>query len=215
MKYILMSAAAAALTATPAMAGDDKGRVSKTLDLADFERISISGVYDLSVKVGDAYSVTIAGPADEIGRVKATVSDGVLNLDQKERKRGWGRKRHGVDAEITLPVLNGLDVSGVVDGEIADIDADAFRLAISGVGDITLSGRCDALDARVSGVGDLDADKLECRVVDVTVSGVGDASVYASEEVDATVSGMGDIDVYGGPERVSKSDSMFADVTVH
>ncbi len=216
MKSMLISAVAAVLTVSAAIAGDDKGRVKKTLDLADFERISISGVYDLSVKVGGPFSITISGPADEVDRVKATVSEGVLSLDQKERKRGWGgRKRHGVDAEITMPALNGLDVSGVVDGTISDVDADAFRLAISGVGDISLAGRCDSLDATVSGVGDLDADKLECRIVDVSVSGVGDAAVFASEAVDAKVSGMGDIDVYGGPERVSKSNSMFAEVTVH
>ncbi len=215
MKHVLTTAAAAALSVSAAIAGDDRERVSKTLDLADFERISVSGVYDLSVDVGGDYSITISGPADEVERVEASVSKGVLSLGQKERKRSWGRKRHGIDAEITMPSLSGLDVSGVVDGTISDVDAGRFDLAISGVGDISLSGTCDSLDAVVSGVGDLDADKLECRVVEVTVSGVGDASVYASEEVDARVSGMGDIDVYGDPERVSKSDSMFAEVTVH
>ena len=214
-KLLTLGAAAAALGLGAAALADKEDKVSKSLDLSDFDRIEIAGVYDLEVEVGGDYAIRLSGPAREIERVEASVADGVLELSQQERKGGWGRKRHGVDASITLPALNGVDISGVVDGSISGVDADRFELEISGVGDIDVSGRCDSLDAEVSGVGDLDADELECRVVEIAVSGVGDASVYASEEVDARVSGMGDIDVYGKPERVSKSDSMFAEVTVH
>ncbi len=169
--------AAAALTVSAAYADDDQERVSMTLDLDGFERIEVSGVYDVTVNVGGDFSVAVSGPADEVDLVEARVKNGVLDLGQKERKKRWGRNnRHGVDAVISLPRLDGFDVSGVVDGRIKDIDADHFDLAISGV---------------------------------------GDASVYASDEVDASVSGMGSIDVYGDPERVTKSDSMFSEVTVH
>lgn len=215
MKNSMIIAGVAALSISVALAGDKKERVSQTIDLKDFEQITVSGVYDLTVTVGEDYSVVISGPAHEVERVEASVSDGVLDLGQKDGKRRWGRKRHGLDAVVTAPMLTGLSVSGVVDGTINDIDAETFKLSVSGVGDISLSGRCDSLDADVSGVGDLDARDLECRAVDVKVSGVGSATVYAAEEVDASVSGMGDIDVYGGPEKVSKSGSMFADVTVH
>lgn len=215
MKNTMIIAGVAALMLGAALAGDKKERVSRSVDLRDFEQISISGVYDLTVTVGEDYSVVISGPADEVARVEASVSNGVLDLGQKDGKRRWGRKRHGVDADVTVPTLNGLDVSGVVDGAITDIDAEKFKLSVSGVGDISLSGQCDSFDASVSGVGDLNARALECRVVDVKVSGVGSATVFAGEEVDASVSGMGDIDVYGGPDQVSKSGSMFADVTIH
>ena len=189
--------AAATLMVSAAYADDDIERVSMTLDLASFERIEVSGVYDVTVSVGGDFSVAISGPADEVDLVEARVKNGVLDLSQKERKKRWGRNnRHGVDAVISLPRLDAFEVSGVVDGRIKDIDADHFDLAISGVGD-------------------LDAEDFKCRVVDVTVSGVGDATVYASDEVEASVSGMGSIDVYGGPERVTKSDSLFAEVTIH
>lgn len=215
-----MAAAAAALLSTlapalaPALAQDNE--TTKRLDLRDFERIEISGVYELDVEVGPDFSIILEGDADELDRVKAEVRGGALKLSQKDDRSFWrGRNRDGVEATITLPRLSGIDVSGVVDGAVRNIDADDFEIEISGVGDVEFDGRCKTLDASVSGVGDLDAERLECLVVDVSVSGVGDASVYASEEVDARVSGMGDIDVYGSPSRVSKSDSMFAEVTVH
>lgn len=196
---------------------DDDDIVTQTLDLTGFDRIEIAGVYEMDVRVGPDFSIEISGPDYEMERVQASVSNGVLELDMKDRRRGRRHrgKRDGVEARITLPLLRGLDVSGVVDGDVSGIDTDAFDVNISGVGDVELTGECGSLDARLSGVGDLDAQGLECNNVSVRVSGVGDADVYARDSVDARVSGMGDIDVYGSPENVKKSNSMFADITIH
>ena len=219
-KFALISVSILAIgVAGAALAKDGKNIVTKDLDLSGFDRIDISGVYELDVEVGKEFSIELSGPDDEMNRVETSVKNGVLYLDQREAKRGerrrWNNNREGIDAKITLPSLVALDVSGVVEGSIANIDSENFELEISGVGDVELDGECGSFEADVSGVGDLDAEALECRSVSVKVSGVGDASVFARDEVDARVSGMGDIDVYGSPEKVSKSDSMFADITVH
>lgn len=204
-----------ALSST-AMAGD---KVTQTLDLSGFERISIAGVYELDVEVGPDYSISLTGRERALERVDASVKNGVLRLGQKERKKKriqlGGDRDGGIDAVITMPSLSKLSVSGVVDGKIMGIDAETFEISVSGVGDVELEGECGAMEAEVSGVGDLEAEKLECRSVKVEVSGVGSASVYASEAVDAEVSGMGDIDVYGSPSDVQKDGGMFADVKVH
>ena len=207
------------LISTPAMGDNDDAMVSRSLDLSGFQEIEIAGVFDLEIEAGDEYSILLTGVEAELNRVEARVENAVLTLDQ--RKRRWGQKRKrrshsdSVEVKITLPTLNTLDISGVVDGSVMGVNADDFDINISGVGDIELFGACGSLDATVSGVGDLNARGLECGSVKVRVSGVGDASVFAANEVDARVSGMGDIDVYGEPEKVKKSDSMFAEVTIH
>lgn len=218
-KVIGIIASLSALAIAGAALADDEDDISQTLDLTGFERIEISGIYDLDVTVGPAFSVTLKGPEYEMGRVEASVKNDVLNLDMRDRKRGEKKRRRnrrdGVEATVTLPILRGLDVSGVVDGQIRNVNTDAFEVSISGVGDVEVEGECGVFNANLSGVGDLEAEQLECNKVVVKVSGVGDAEVYAREEVDARVSGMGDIDVYGGPEKVSQKSSMFADVTIH
>ncbi len=218
MKFAGFTASVLAFAAASAALAGDDSIVTKKLDLEGFDRIDVSGVYELDVRVGPSFSIELSGRGHEMNRVEASVKNGVLHLDQRDEtrkeKRMW-RNNKGIDAVITLPALNGLEVSGVVEGSISDIDSADFEVNISGVGDIELDGECGRFDAHVSGVGDLDADALECSVVNITLSGVGDASVYAREEVDARVSGMGDIDVYGSPPKVSKSKSMFADVTIH
>jgi hypothetical protein len=209
--------AAGALALTGAALADDDEIVSRKLDLAGFERISVAGVYELDVRVGPEFSIMLSGPAYEMNRVEASVENGALVLNQRKWKKGEKNRnnRDGVEAVITMPSLTGLNISGVVEGHISDVDASRFELNLSGVGDITIDGECGALEAKVSGVGDLDAKSLECRTADINVSGVGDASVFASDEIDARISGMGDIDVYGSPEQVSKSKGMFSDITVH
>lgn len=190
----------------------DKGEeVTRTLELRDFDKVDIRGVYELDVTVGPDFAVALSGEPDDLDRVEARVEGGELVLDQRKREKGERRRDHdGVTAVISMPALVALEVSGVVDGKIAGIAADAFKVEISGVGDMSLSGTCNSLDADVSGIGDLDADALQCKSVDVTVSGVGDANVYASESVDAEISGMGEISVSGSPEKVEKSGGMFA-----
>jgi len=211
-----LSAGLLALGAAAAVHADDDDIVTQTMDLTGFDRIEIAGVYEMDVRVGPDFSVELSGPEYEMERVAASVRDGVLELDMKDRRgRRHRGKRDGVEARITLPLLRELDVSGVVDGVVSDVNADAFNVNISGVGDVELTGECGTLDARLSGVGDLDAEGLECNNVNVRVSGVGDADVYARDSVDARVSGMGDIDVYGSPENVKKSNNMFADITIH
>ena len=204
--------------------GDDDGEerideetVSKSFDFEDFDRIDIAGVYELDVTVGgDAYSIELSGPESEMDRIEAGVEDGELTLGQRKRTRGEKRfKREGVEAVITLPALRELEISGVVDGTVKGIAAEKFTIDLSGVGDMTLEGTCDELDADVSGVGDLDAEDLICRVVDVDVSGVGDASVHATESVNADITGMGSIDIYGSPTDVKKDGGMFSSITVH
>ncbi len=213
----LVLAAAIAATALKVAWGNitdvserDRGAdVSRTIDVADFDRIDIAGVIELDATVGGDYALTLSGRPEDLDNARAEVVDGALILDTAHEEGRVGRKiiRHGVTATLSAPSLTGVDAAGVVDGSVTGVAGGPFRVAISGVGDLEISGSCDTLDADVSGVGDLDAEDLQCRVVNVDVSGVGGASVYASEKVDADIAGIGKIDVYGSPKEVSKSKS--------
>ncbi len=218
MKKIIMYAAGATamISAGAAFAGDG-GEVSREIGLSGFDRIIAAGVYELNVSVGDEYSIRLSGPESEVNRVNASVKNGALVLDQDKRNRGEkkSKKRDGVEVEITMPRLVGLDISGVVDGDVSGVDVDRCDVDISGVGEVDVAGECGTLTANMSGVGELDAKDLECSNADVEVSGVGGAVVFAREEVEAKVSGIGDIDIYGAPKNVRKDKGMFAEITVH
>lgn len=215
-KLFVLAAEALALAAAGAAFADDGDRVSQELSLSGFDAITVGGVYELDVRVGGDYSIRLSGPQNEMDLIDVSVKNGALVLSQKENKKSFNnRNRKGVEAVVTMPSLKGVNISGVVEGKIAGVDADSFAVGVSGVGDLSIEGECGALEANLSGVGDLDAEHLECAKVDVNVSGVGSAAVFARDEVVAKVSGMGDIDVYGSPKTVHKNKGMFADITVH
>lgn len=213
-KFFVLAAGTLALAAAGAASADDDDRVSQELSLSGFDAITVGGVYELDVRVGGDYSIRLSGPEYEMDLIDVSVKNGALVLSQKEHKKNFNNRK-GVEAVITMPSLKGVKISGVVEGKIAGVDADSFNVEVSGVGDLSIAGECGALEANLSGVGDLDAEDLECAKAEVNVSGVGSATVFARDEVDAKVSGMGDIDVYGSPKTVHKNKGMFSDITVH
>lgn len=213
--------AGAALLAFNAFAGhdDDDGHhgkdITQTFDFKDFDRVSVSGVYEVDIEVGPSFSISLSGPEKEMDNVKVYTENGTLHLARKnknERKKNNNQK--GIDATITLPDLEGMKVSGVASGDITNVDAEDFDLKVSGVAEVEIEGSCNNLTARVSGVGELDAKDFECKDVDVTLSGVGEVTVFASESVDVKASGVGDVQVYGNPSTVSKKKAMFTNVTI-
>ncbi len=196
-------------------ARDKTNDITQTYEVAGFNEIDIGGVYEIDIRVGPDFSVTLSGAQEEMARAEVVVEHGILHLTQEELRRGKHRWRNmGLSAEIALPALNAIDVAGVADVDVSGVAADGFTVRLAGVGEIELAGTCNGLTASVSGVGELDAADLECADVDVRVSGVGEASVYASRSVDASVGGIGSITVYGSPARVEKSGGFLTDIKV-
>ncbi len=209
VRRVLVIAAAAGLLGTGALA---QSKSSLSLDLRDFDAIEIGGAYELDVIVGEDFSIELSGPADEMARVEASLKGGALVLGTKRKVRGDTKS---VKAVVTMPALKRLSVSGVADADISGVRASDFKLDLSGVGEVNIAGGCEKLVARVSGVGEVDAQSLQCKAVDVKVAGVGEARVYASESVSAEVSGMGGITVYGAPKIVNKRGGFFSEIKVH
>lgn len=206
-------AAAFSLLATTAQAGEIESRL---VDLKDFTAIEISGSYELDVTVGEDYSVELSGPPAAMARAEARVEKGALKLGAKKRLRTVkSDDDRSLRAVVSMPALDNLSVSGVTDADIRGVDAGAFKLLLTGVGDVTIEGRCGELYARVSGVGELDAKSMLCKVADVSLSGMGEAAVYAREAAKAEVSGMGEINIYGSPKTVDKRGGFFSEITVH
>lgn len=204
----------ALLTMSVSVAAAKDKKQEETYDFTGFEKIEISGVFELDVRVGGDFSIELSGREREMERVEVKMKGETLVLGSKKRS-GWGNNnKKAVKARITMPKLTNIDVSGVVDGYVQDIDSEKFEVDLSGVGDLDLNGKCGALEANVSGVGDLDAKSLRCEIVEIRLSGVGDADVYASDAVDAKVSGVGGIDIYGSPKRVEKSKGFLSDINI-
>jgi len=177
--------------------------ISKTESRAvtDFRRIVVEGSADLSVRVGDATSVSVTGDDNLVALVTTEVRDGSLVIGMKP---GSYSTRVDLRVAITTPGLEALSIQGSSDAELSGISGETFSAEILGSGDVRASGKVDRLEAAVSGSGDLRLDGLESREAKVGISGSGDVDVWATEILVASVSGSGDVR-YRGEPKVTKS----------
>ena len=200
---------------------DDKNRVEETHDITDFNKIRVTGVYELDVQVGEKFSVFTSGKHKDVEHMKVYLKGSTLVLAQDEDKKkhiNWnGRKNKnnsGIQATITLPSLKALDITGIGSGEIKGIESERLEVEVAGISDMELFGTCGNLDVDMAGLGEIRAEDLKCENVDVDLAGMGEISVYASKSVEADAAGMGNIEVYGNPEDVEKSKSFMASVKI-
>ncbi len=185
------------IMAGPSFADED----SQVRDVPEFNRIVVEGAMDIVVGVGKSQRVEISADRRYISRVETRVEDDTLYISQE------GRHWRDIDVEVEISVreLNAFIIEGAADAEITGIKSDRFVLEIDGAGDVTLEGTCGDAEYEINGAGDVDAENLKCKTVEVTINGAGDADVYASESVRAELNGVGDITVCGDPDRVRPS----------
>lgn len=217
MKTVLGAASAMALllSAQTATAHDvDKSDwETQTYDFTGFDDIRLQGVYDLEIKVGSEYSITVSGPPERMEEADIRVSGDQLILSQDKDRRRF-KKNQGLHAVVTLPSLVNIDLQGVGAITATGVDSEDFDIDVEGVGSVEISGKCGRLNASLEGVGSLDASDLKCDDVDVSVEGMGSAEVYASKSVDAEIEGMGSIKVDGNPKDVKKSKSFMSSIEI-
>ncbi len=189
-----------------------KREVVVTHDLSGFDRIAVEGIYNLDIEVGPTFSVRTEARKKEADDVEVYVKGDTLVLGQKDDRKHRNNTK-GVNAIVTLPSLESVEIAGIANGDIRGIDGGDFEADIAGISNVHFYGRCDSLDIDVAGMGDTDASKLICDDVRADLGGMGKLSVHATQSVDADMGGMGSIQIYGDPENRRTSSSPMSSVS--
>lgn len=188
-----------------------------------FSAIGLSVSADVYVTQGTPQRVEIEGAASDLEKIVTEVDGSKLKI--KTQPGSWHVGK--VKVYITVENINSLSVSGSgslyveksletselnlsVSGsgsvDIKNLKANSIESAISGSGEIRLSGSGKTVDSHriaISGSGDLFAESLETRDAEVHVSGSGECKLFVSGKLQASVSGSGD--VYYKGEAVVKA----------
>lgn len=195
--------------------------VTKTLNLDEFEGVTLAFSGDVILTQGNTQSVEV--------RAQQNIID---NIVTKVEGKHWRirfdrpvRNHKGVKVYITMATLKGAKVSGSGNittqgsfnglGDVAtavsgsgdlDLNLEARNIStrISGSGKINLGGKADAVDIAISGSGDVRAYDLSVGDCKVQISGSGDAQVNVSSDLEVRISGSGDVSYKGSPRMRSK-----------
>jgi hypothetical protein len=85
-----------------------------------------------------------------------------------------------------------------------DLSCKKIRLAVTGSGNIELTGSGDEASCSITGSGDVDLSGYPVRDVNCKVSGSGDVTVYAKEKLTVEVAGSGSIKYKGNPSEINR-----------
>lgn len=196
--------------------------VNETRDVDSFNKINLSGGYEVILNQGDEESLEIEIDENLLEYIESEVKNNTLYISSTA---SFGRTET-LKLYITVVNLKDLDVSGAIEltnkgtfkGEKLEIDVsgaadinldlevEELSMDMSGASETTLKGSADDFEIELSGAGELDAEKFKTQHTSVDISGAGEATVFAKETLDVEVSGAGSIKYKGNP-KISKDIS--------
>jgi hypothetical protein len=198
---------------------DPGSSVERTYQVGAFDRIEVSGPYDVSVTTGGAPSASAIGGGNLLDETEVVVEGQVLKI-RPRKKNGislnWGR-RGSAKFAVTTAMLNGAaiagsggisvdkvtgDFKGAIGGsgdlQLRSVAASAVDLSVGGSGSITAAGTAQSTAIKIGGSGDVDASRLAAKTASVAIGGSGSAKANASDSAKVSIAGSGDVAISGG-----------------
>lgn len=199
---------------------------TQSYDLKGFTGIKVAGPDDVTVRRGDAFSITAKGPKAVIDELEIELDGDMLSIGRKNSGFSFGSSNDDVEIAITMPALRALRLTGSGEIDADTVDGDAVEAVVTGSGDLkvaALSGKTAKLrisgsgdievaggtigsgDFDVTGSGNIDAGGLAATTLDISITGSGDVDAKASSSADVNILGSGDATIGGGAKCTTRT----------
>jgi hypothetical protein len=208
---------------------DPGSTVSRTYQVGAFDKIEVSGPYDVKVATGGQPGASAKGGDKLLDETEVVVEGGTLKIRGKKHKGmrwSWGNSGKA-EFTVTTAMLHSAEIAGSggidvdkVEGDfkgavagsgdlrLAAINGGASEFSIAGSGKITAAGKAQSAKLEIAGSGDIDAGGLAATDAEVSIAGSGKVRANASGTAKVEIMGSGDVNVTGGAKcSVSKAGS--------
>lgn len=221
MKRIMLAALAAAAFATGASAAERRFTVT------DFDKIEVSGPFQVTLATGRPGSALATGSSDAIGRVSIDVEGRTLRI--RPNRSAWGGypgegagplkielSTHGLRSafvsgagSLSVDKVSAMKVDAGVSGsgqlKIAQVESDNLTLGLLGSGKIVIGGKAKTLRASIQGSGDLEGAGLVADDAQISAETAGTIALGVNRSAKVTASGTGDTTITGKPACTVKA----------
>jgi len=179
-------------------------RYSIASDLANFDKIDISGSWEVELIQGDSWNVDLSSAEESSGRIEVSVSNGTLNLSQRSSFNLWGSGSDPV-ATVQMPNLSELDIAGASEVEIVGFEGEELDVDVAGAIEITAKeSRYTNLMIDGAGAVDVEFKGLIATNAQIDMSGASDMTLTMDGgELTGDISGAGSVDYYGSVSKQS------------
>jgi len=130
----------------------------RTYPVQGFSKLSVSNDMSFTIRQGDDFSVEIQAPSELFSRIRVNLVGQELRIYRTSEFWLWGPRRQRPHAEVTMPRLSKLQVSGASQGSIL-FDArkePQFIIKMGGASRLDVSLVATTLDLSLSGASKLD-----------------------------------------------------------
>ena len=196
---------------------DGNGNVINEIrDVDSFNKIDISGGYEVVINQGDKESLEIEIDENLLEYIKTEVKNNTLFISSE---KSFG-KAEAFKLYITAVNIKDIDVSGAIElsnkgiytgkkleievsgaGDInLDLVVDKLTMDLSGASETKLKGSATDFEINLSGASELDAEKFKTQHTVIDISGAGEATVFAKKTLEVEISGAGSVRFKGNPK---------------
>ncbi len=196
------------------------GGLTQLFDIENFQKLDISGFYNVQVRQGEEYKVSISGKEKDLENIEVNNEAGALTIRSRDHSTNlFNKNRHTVSVFITMPVLEEFDLSGASTANITGFKGDNMEISLSGASNakaylqinhltlemsgasnIDLHGEGISLDADLAGLCSLDGYNFKVDQVVVEANGASSAKVYGHKNISYSTSGVSKVNTMGNAE---------------
>jgi hypothetical protein len=186
--------------------------------ITGFDRVDASQGFQVDVSQGDTFRVVIRVDDNVVEHLEVAKKGDTLRIGLKQN-RSYRLKNVTLEAEVTMPALVRLDLSGGSHATLTgfastedfnadlsggshlrgDIEAGDANFDLSGGSHLTLGGSAQDLRLDASGGGQIDLGNFPVVDANVELSGGGRATVNPSGRLDVDASGGSHVTYVGNP----------------
>lgn len=200
--------------------------VTEEYDFDGFTRVTVGSAFQVEITQSENYSVSVTVDDNLKEYLEVTTSGDTLRIRLLPRVR-LSFQNPTLKAQITMPTLEGLDLSGAtratvsgfdsegsLDVEVSgastltgDINTGDATFGVSGASTVRLDGQAANLDIEASGASTVDLEDLAAADARAEASGASRIVVNVSGSLDAGASGASSVRYVGEPTSVNSDTS--------
>lgn len=192
----------------------ERGEFVKQYAAKDFQRIDVGGAYSIEIRQGNDFAVSADGERDDVESLDVVVSNGTLEVKNKNDFNIFKNQKRRVGLVITMPTLRSVELAGANKTRISgfrnldrldvgltgatssdiDVTTDRLEVSASGASKVTLRGRARTADFSLAGACKLEATEMSIDEADVKAVGASKAELGKVRNLRKTTLGVSKID---------------------
>ncbi len=181
--------------------------IKQTVNVSNFDSVSLEGSGNVYVKQGKTESLTIEADDNILPLLDTSVTGSELVLGMKPGQSITPSKP--IVYRLTVKDLNSISLKGSGNFDVEPAQSKDMKVSLFGSGDINMKGLdADSLSINLSGSGNITIEKIAVKTIDTIVNGSGNVNLEGkSDSQTIRVNGSGNY-IAGDLETAS------ADVTI-